>query len=209
MLSTPFYVSQYILVGSFLLWLSGFNMPDSERLILPSAHLVCAQSGSWPSACLLQSTVCTMSRHSWAGDGRVASLQVLPLETSARCLPFTLVCLLSSLLSTWLSALGDCLLWVQLKENLGYGWRGSLPFSKQFSLRDIHKWPGTSSLPSPMLAWATAPDPFAWPQHTSYPFRCLHDTLCSAHTFVNSHCVKSSLNILIRVCHSTPWDFNW
>ena len=48
--STPFYVSQYILVGSFLLWLSGFNMPDSERLILPSAHLVCAQSGSWPSA---------------------------------------------------------------------------------------------------------------------------------------------------------------
>lgn len=72
---------------SFLLWLSGFNMPDSERLILPSAHLVCAQSGSWPSACLLQSTVCTMSRHSWAGDGRVASLQVLPLETSARFFP--------------------------------------------------------------------------------------------------------------------------
>ena len=26
----------------------------------------------------------------------------------------------------------------------------------------------------------------------------------SAHTFVNSHCVKSSLNVLIRVCHSAP-----
>ena len=138
MLSTPFYVSQYILVGSFLLWLSGFNMPDSERLILPSAHLVCAQSGSWPSASFCRA-LCAPRRHSWAGDGRVASLQVLPLETSPRYLPFTLVCLLSSLLSTWLSALGDCLLWVQLKENLGYGWRGSLPFSKQFSLRDIHK----------------------------------------------------------------------
>ena len=37
------------------------------------------------------------------------------------------------------------------------------------------------------------------PIRTVYPWYPM-----SAHTFVNSHCVKSSLNILIRVCHSAP-----
>lgn len=119
MLSAPFCVSQYILIVCFLSF-SGYQFLTYLTASAWSCHLHISvlNAGTWPSACLLQKHCVNRDRHSRAGGGRVASLQILPLETSARYLPSALVCWLSSLLSTWLPTRGDWLLWVQLKEDL-------------------------------------------------------------------------------------------
>jgi len=179
MLSTPFCVSQYILIVCFLSF-SGYQFLTYLTASAWSCrlHISVLDAGAWPSTCLLQKHCVNRDRHSWAGDGRVTSLQILPHETSARYLPSALVCSLSSLLSTWLSTLGDWLLWVQLKEYLGMVGGDHCPSQGSFLYMTFISDLVPSPSPHPCWHGQQPPNPFAWPQHTSYPLRCIHDILC-------------------------------